>query len=253
MMHTVTVTLITGGAQGIGRAMAQTFLAAGQAVILVDLDAEALAEAEQALGAPQRCLIVEADVGVEADVRRAIREGLARFGRIDHLINNAGIAHNVPITELSVEDWNRVLSVNLGSVFLTAKHAADELRERRGAIVNIASTRAYMSEPHTEAYSASKGGIVALTHALAVSLGPQVRVNCISPGWIEVRDWQKQGRREQPQLRAVDHAQHPVGRVGRPADVAELALFLCSEKAGFITGQSFVVDGGMTRKMIYAE
>lgn len=252
-MHTAPVTLITGGAQGIGRAMAQTFLAAGQAVILVDVDGEALAEAEQALGAPRRCLTVEADVGVEADVRRAIAEGLTRFGRIDHLINNAGIAHNVPVTELSVADWNRVLSVNLGSVFLTAKHAADELRKRRGAIVNIASTRAYMSEPHTEAYSASKGGVIALTHALAVSLGPQVRVNCISPGWIDVRDWQKQGRGEPPRLRAVDHAQHPAGRVGRPADVAELALFLCSEKAGFITGQSFVVDGGMTRKMIYAE
>jgi NAD(P)-dependent dehydrogenase (short-subunit alcohol dehydrogenase family) len=112
------------------------------------------------------------------------------------------------------------------------------------AIVNIASTRALQSEPNTEAYAASKGGIVALTHALAVSLGPAVRVNCISPGWIDVRA---------SQLSDQDHAQHPVGRVGKPLDIAKLVLFLLSEDAGFITGQNFVVDGGMTRKMIYEE
>jgi NAD(P)-dependent dehydrogenase (short-subunit alcohol dehydrogenase family) len=121
-----------------------------------------------------------------------------------------------------------------------AKHCAPHLRAARGAIVNIASTRALQSEPQTEAYAASKGGLVALTHALAMSLGPRVRVNCISPGWIA------HGR-----VRRKDHAQHPVGRVGRDADVAQMVAFLLSGAAGFATAQNFVLDGGMTRKMIY--
>jgi NAD(P)-dependent dehydrogenase (short-subunit alcohol dehydrogenase family) len=133
------------------------------------------------------------------------------------------------------------------------KHAAPHLRRARGAIVNIASTRALQSEPNTEAYSASKGGLVALTHALAVSLGPDVRVNCVSPGWIDVSARRKRSRRKPEALRPEDRAQHPVGRVGTPEDVAELVAFLLSDAAGFITGQDFIADGGMTRKMIYIE
>jgi len=112
---------------------------------------------------------------------------------------------------------------------------------------------ALQSEPNTEAYAASKGGLVALTHALAISLGPQVRVNCVSPGWIDVSAWKKRGRRRPARLSRRDHAQHPVGRVGRPEDIGELAAFLLSDAAGFITGQNFVCDGGMTKKMIYDE
>jgi NAD(P)-dependent dehydrogenase (short-subunit alcohol dehydrogenase family) len=110
-----------------------------------------------------------------------------------------------------------------------------------------------MTEPNTEAYSASKGGIVALTHALAVLLGPEVRVNCISPGWIDTSAWQKRRGRKRPALSEADHAQHPAGRVGTPEDIASLAAYLASPEAGFITGANFVADGGMTRKMIYVE
>jgi NAD(P)-dependent dehydrogenase (short-subunit alcohol dehydrogenase family) len=136
---------------------------------------------------------------------------------------------------------------------LFAKHAAPALKARGGAIVNIASTRALMSEPNTESYAASKGGIVALTHALAASLGPDVRVNCISPGWIDVSRWKKPSKRKPAQLRPEDHAQHLAGRVGRPEDIAGLAAYLIGPESSFITGANFVVDGGMTRKMIYAE
>jgi hypothetical protein len=119
--------------------------------------------------------------------------------------------------------------------------------------VNIASTRAFQSEPDTEAYAAAKGGIVSFTHALAMSVGPEIRVNCISPGWIAVSAWKKRSMAKPPDLRPIDHTQHPVGRVGEPGDIAGLVAFLLSGQAGFITGQTFIVDGGMTRKMIYEE
>lgn len=175
------------------------------------------------------------------------------FGRIDVLVNNAGIFNPIPLEHRRPEEWLRVIGVNLNSAYFFAGECADALRQSRGSIINIASTRALMSEPHTEAYSASKGGLVALTHALAISLGPEVRVNCISPGWIDVSGWKKTSVRAPMALRDIDHRQHPVGRVGIPEDVAQTALFLASPEAGFITGQNIVVDGGMTRKMIYAE
>ncbi|KPQ27359.1 MAG: Dehydrogenase [Marinobacter excellens HL-55] len=135
---------------------------------------------------------------------------------------------------------------------LVTKHAVPHLRHTRGAIVNMASTRALQSEPDTEAYAATKGGIVALTHALAVSLGPNIRVNCISPGWIDTRAWQG-GSDEVEALSQADHHQHPAGRVGTPEDIAALVAYLISPQASFITGQNVVADGGMVRKMIYEE
>jgi NAD(P)-dependent dehydrogenase (short-subunit alcohol dehydrogenase family) len=144
-----------------------------------------------------------------------------------------------------VADWDRVLAVNLRGPFLCARDTAPLLRRAGSAvIINIASTRALMSEPDNEAYAASKGGLLALTHALANSLGPAIRVNAIAPGWIHTRG--------EP-LRPEDHAQHPVGRVGRPEDVAQACLFLATAESAFMTGQCLVLDGGMTIKMIYRE
>jgi NAD(P)-dependent dehydrogenase (short-subunit alcohol dehydrogenase family) len=173
----------------------------------------------------------------------------------DVLVNNAGIGHTAPVLDLTAGDFDRVIAVNLRGAFLCSQACARQMiaRGKSGAIVNIASTRALMSEPDTEAYAASKGGIVALTHAMAISLGPKkIRVNCISPGWIEVADWQFTPRAKTPQHSQADREQHPVGRVGRPEDIAEACFFL-AEHAGFMTGQNLVVDGGMTVKMIYAE
>ncbi len=242
------VTLITGAARGIGFGIARRLVADGGRVVVADTEgAEAAASA---LGDAARPLVL--DVADEASVRAGVASVLDNEGRLDGLVNNAGISNpeSGPVESLDLADWERWLRVNLTGAFLLAKHALPALREAGGAIVNIASTRARQSEPDTEAYAASKGGLVALTHALAVSVGPDVRVNSISPGWIDVRSPQEQAA---DPLRPLDHRQHPVGRVGEPADVAALAAFLLGPEAAFVTGQDWVVDGGMTRKMIYAE
>jgi NAD(P)-dependent dehydrogenase (short-subunit alcohol dehydrogenase family) len=202
---------------------------------------------------PDRLLAVLADVSDEASVEALKAKTLAAFGQANALVANAGIAApgNAAIEELSLESWNKTIAVNLTGCFLAAKHFAAPLKASKGAIVNIASTRALMSERGTEAYSASKGGIVALTHALAVSLGPLVRVNCISPGWIETADWKKPVARKAPFHSEADKTQHPCGRVGEPEDIGALTRFLISSEASFITGQNFICDGGMTKKMIY--
>ena len=245
--------IVTGGAQGIGKGIARKFLELGLHVLIADSDEEAGRETREELSSVGRIEFIQTDVSDEASVSAMVSGAAASFGRLDTLINNAGIADpdNPPVEELSLDAWNRVIGVNLTGGFLCAKHAVPHLRRVNGSIVNIASTRALMSEPNTEAYSASKGGIVALTHALAISLGPDVRVNCISPGWIDVSGWKKSSERRPADLRPEDHSQHPAGRVGRPADIASLAAFLISDQAAFITGQNYTIDGGMTRKMIY--
>ena len=234
--------LVTGAARGIGKATARVLGARGWRVAVLDRNAAEGRAAAAELGAT----FFECDVASEPSVEACVRAASTSLGGVAALVNNAGIAGaaSVPVDKLPLEEWNRRIGTNLTGVFLMAKHCAALLRQARGAMVNIASTRALQSEPNTEAYSASKGGVVALTHALAMSLGPEVRVNCVSPGWIDTRD---------SRLRAEDHAQHPAGRVGRPEDIGELVAWLLSDAAGFVTGQNFVADGGMTRKMIYEE
>ncbi|MFZ4408787.1 MAG: SDR family oxidoreductase [Paracraurococcus sp.] len=232
---TAKVALVTGGARGIGAALAARFAADGWQVVIADRDTAAPAH-------PARC--VQADVADEAAVAALVDGIAAEEGQLDALVCNAGFMIRKPLRDLSLADWNAVLGTNLTSTFLLTRAAETLLRAASGAVVTIASTRAHQSEADTESYSASKGGLVALTHALAISLGPEVRVNCVSPGWIETKG---------ATLSEADHAQHPVGRVGTPADVAALVAWLCGPESGFVTGAEFVTDGGMTRKMIYAE
>lgn len=248
--------IVTGGAQGIGKCVSQHLLECGYQVAIADIDREAGEECLQEFSRFQEALLfTQTDVSQESSVQQCIKNVFDKFQRIDALINNAGIAEpdNGPIEHLSLEDWQKVIQTNLTGCFLMSKYAISCLRQSKGVIINIASTRALQSEKNTEAYSASKGGIIALTHALAISLGPNIRVNCISPGWIEVSQWRKSIQRKKPQLRETDHLQHPVGRVGKPEDVASMTEYLISDAAEFITGQNFVIDGGMTRKMIYEE
>lgn len=272
------VALVTGGAQGIGRGIVEHLLACGMRVAAMDTDAEALAGLADELapeliagnGAPSPTgpdslasphtpalplLALHGSVAEQADADRCVAATVARFGGLHLLVNNAGIAnpHSGAVDTMDMDRWQRVLDVNLTGPMRMMRAAAPHLRAARGAVVNIASTRAVQSEPHTEAYAASKGGVVALTHALAVSLGPEVRVNCISPGWIEVRHLRKAAQRETPVHSDADRAQHPVGRVGEVRDVAALVAFLAGDDAGFVTGQNWLVDGGMTRRMIYEE
>lgn len=243
--------IVTGGAQGIGKAAAMRLKADGWRVVVFDLDDEALAELDDDI------LALHVDVGNEDDVSAAFasaRDWL-EDAPLDLLVSNAGVADPVsgPIENLSLEEWRRWQDSHVTGAFLCIRAAVPLLREGRGSIVTMASTRALQSEPETEAYAAAKGALVALTHALAVSLGPEIRVNTILPGWIETGPWEKRSKRQDVQHSNADRDQHPVGRVGRPEDVAGLVAWLASDEAGFVTGQRFVIDGGMSVRMIYAD
>ena len=236
---------ITGGANGIGQAMVRAFRSAGHRVAFCDVDEAKGKELALRTGAT----FYPVDVR-EANCLEACMDQLfATWGDLDVLINNVGVPDFKPLTACSVEEFDRIIAINLRPVFITARRLAlhrEQLATPNpfGRMINLCSTRYLMSEAGTEAYAASKGGIYSLTHALAISLAPyHITVNCISPGWIQNHDYES--------LRPEDHAQHPSGRVGKPEDIARLALFLSQTENDFINGENLTVDGGMTKQMIY--
>lgn len=230
------VVIVTGGGKGIGAGIVDRLLSESMRVVIAEINPAPVKD-------PKQTLFVKTDIRKEASIKAMIQKTIQRFGRIDAIVNNAGIMpSDTPIEKLSLKSWNDYIAVNLTGAFLCAKYAIPHLRKQKGAIINIASTRALQSEGNDAPYSASKGGLVSLTHALAVSLGPTIRVHCISPGWIQT---------DAKPLRRIDHQQHPAGRVGKPEDIASLVSFLINTPSEFMTGQNFVVDGGMTIKLIY--
>lgn len=241
--------IITGAGNGIGKGIASLYAEKGANVVIADIDETAGAQLAASIKENGgEALFVQTDVRLEADIVRLMETANQIYGHIDILINNAGISVFKPLFELSADEWDNIINTNLRSVFLCSREAAKYMRHNKegGSIVNIASTRAIMSEPNSEAYAASKGGIVAITHALAASLGEyRITVNAISPGWIETKDYSK--------LRDIDHEQHLSRRVGKPDDIARACLYLTAGENNFVTGINLVADGGMTRKMIYEE
>lgn len=246
--------LVTGAGAGIGRAAALHFAGSGWQVAALDVDEEALGELAD-LFPDCRLLPIPCDAGDEKAAEAAFREVRDWTDGLDLLVNNAGVADPCcgPLEKLALAEWSRWIDASLTAAFLCSRAAIPLLRKRAPAsIVNITSTRAIQSERETFAYAAAKGGLAALTHAMAVSLGPEIRVNAVAPGWIETGPWQKQSRRSQPDHSKKAREQHPAGRVGVPDDVVSAIAWLTGEGAGFVTGQQVVVDGGMTRRMIYA-
>lgn len=237
------VAVVTGAANGIGKGVAEAYVKEGYKVVLADVDEE---RGQAVASRLENALFVKTDVRSEEDVMELMETAVESFGRLDVLVNVAGISVFKDVLELSLEEWDNVMNTNLRSVFLCSREAAKWMRANGGAIINIASTRATMSEANSEAYASSKGGIVALTHALAASLAKyKITVNAISPGWIETVDYES--------LRPEDHAQHFSGRVGTPDDIARACLYLSSPDNNFVNGIELTVDGGMTRKMVYVE
>ena len=245
--------LITGAGNGIGRAVTLHFHGLGWRVVGLDTDAEALAELRDALPR-ESALFLTCNVGREGEIASAFERVAQWLGEdpLDCLVNNSGIAdpYAGPLESLTLADWQAWIDASLTAAFLVTRASLPLLRRaERASVTNISSTRALMSEPETFAYAAAKGGLDALTHSLAVTLGPRIRVNAIRPGWIETGPWQKTGARRHPEHRAKDCEQHPVGRIGRPEDIAEAVAYL--HGAGFVTGQHLNIDGGMTATMIY--
>ena len=248
------VVAVSGGAQGIGRGVALTFAKVGYAVSIADPVRDAGEEVATLIkSAGGTALYVCADTSIASDVARWLAATVSALGCPGVLVNNAGIMVRKPFLQLSLADFDRVQAVNVRGTFMCAQAFAQSMVSNTspGVIINIASTRAAMSEADTESYTASKGAVVSLTHGMAISLGRYgIRVSCISPGWIETADWQFTGRSKTPHHTDRDKDQHPVGRIGTPDDIGKACLFL-AEQADFMTGQNLVLDGGMSIKMIY--
>ena len=237
---------VTGGAHGIGRSIVETFRKVGDEVAFCDIDSLQGKDVAEETGA----VFHHADVADREQLEHCLQTVVEQWEDLDILVNNAGTSAFSPIAETSVEEFDRIIRTNLRPAFITSRfltrHRQQNGNTAYGRIVNLCSTRYLMSEAGTEGYSASKGGIFSLTHALAISLAPlRITVNAVAPGWIHVN--------EEETLRPIDHKFHPSGRIGTPDDVARAVLFLCDEKNDFINGQTLTVDGGVTRKMIYPE
>lgn len=217
--------MVTGGASGIGRRIADRFTSEGALVEVIDK-----AQGHWFVG----------DIANPETLEEFARMVKEKYGRVDVLINNA-LPIMKGLDECTWEEFMYAQKVGVAAPFYLSKLFKDYFAES-SSIVNISSTRAFMSQPQTESYSAAKGGITALTHAMAMSLAPKVRVNSVSPGWIDTMNYDSS---------IEDRIQHPAGRIGTPDDIASIVLFLCSQEAGFMTGENVVVDGGMTRQMIY--
>ena len=246
MKFTGKVVIVTGAGRGIGRAVATSFAEEGARVVIAEKDPATGQDVMRDISAGGgETIFIRTDISIPEQVSLMVGKTVEKFGRIDILVNNAGFGIWKSPLDLSVEEWDDVINTNLRGAFLCAREAARFMKDHGGgSIINIASTRAFMSEAGSEAYAASKGGVVALTHALAASLAQyRIRVNCSSPGWIETGDYSA--------LREADHLQHFSGRVGRPEDIARACLFLSGEGNDFISGENLIIDGGMTRKMIY--
>ncbi|QNO15294.1 glucose 1-dehydrogenase [Alkalicella caledoniensis] len=240
------VVIITGAGKGIGKAIAQGFAQKGAKVIIAEIDTENGQGLEQQLTSQGLIAkFVHTDAGNSKSIQDMVSDTMKEYGQIDILINNAAISHNSSLWVRDDQDWERVIAVNLSGPYYAAKYASKHMaKNSSGNIINISSTRAFMSEAKTEPYSSSKGGIDTLTHSLAVSLGEYgIRVNSIAPGWIHTGD--------EANLTKEDNKQHPTGRVGTVQDIVEACYYLASEKSSFMTGQNITIDGGMTKKMIY--
>ncbi|WP_245600214.1 SDR family NAD(P)-dependent oxidoreductase [Paenibacillus harenae] len=240
--------MITGAGAGIGRALALAYAEQGALPVLADKNADGLEQTGKLLEeAGYDSLSFVTDMGKPDEIVQLLHDVDMMLGRLDIVINNAGFGIWKSPLDLSIEEWDSVVNTNLRGTFVCSREAAKLMRANGGgAIVNISSTQAAMSEPNSEAYAASKGGILSLTHAFAISLGPdRITVNAICPGWIETGDYAK--------LRPEDHSQHPERRVGRPRDIVKACLYLTDPGNDFVTGTHVTVDGGMTRRMIYEE
>ncbi len=243
------VCVVTGGANGIGRCIVQRFAAAGAKIAFADTDrvhGERVQQQLRQLGTP--CLFVCGDIAVPETLEAFAREIVTAFGKADILINNACLSKKGILTGCGFDSFDYVLRVGVAAPYYLTKLLLPHFGPG-ASVVNISSTRAVMSQQDTESYSAAKGGISALTHALSVSLRGRARVNSISPGWIDTGPYHGDGYK--PHFSPADEEQHPCGRVGTPEDIAAAAMYLCSGAASFITGENLTVDGGMTHQMVY--